>query len=250
MNALITGASSGIGRDIARELSKKGYDLILVARRKENLEALASEISTNSRIIVLDLGQENNCFKLFEEIKDIPLDVFVNNAGFGLFGRFLDIDINKELQMIDLNIRTVHILTKLALENMQARNSGHILNVASSAAFTAGPLMAAYYATKAYVLRLSEAIYQELKVQKSNIAISVLCPGPVKTEFNKTAGVSFKMKGLSSEKVARIAVKKMFKRRLVIIPGFMMKAGKLLITILPNAWIRPILYHFSNKYTG
>lgn len=241
MKALITGASSGIGRDIARYLSDLGYDLIIVARRVELLEKLKSELKTNVEIVCLDVSKEENCYKLFEEHKDI--DVLVNNAGFGLFGHFSETDLNKEINMINTNIIAVHILTKLYVQEMIKKDKGHILNVASIAGFMVGPLMSTYYATKNYVISLSRAINKELKKQKSNVKISVLCPGPVKTEFNDVAGVKFSMKSLTSEYVAKYAVDKMLKNKEVIIPGIAIKLLKLGNKIAPDKVSIEIAYH-------
>ena len=193
MKALITGASSGIGRDMARVLSDMGYDLILVARRKDKLEKLKKQLSTDVKIICLDVSSTYNCTKLYNKVKDEDIDILINNAGFGKFGEFNDIKLDDELGMIDVNIKAVHILTKLFLNDFVARNKGYILNVASSAAFQPGPLMATYYSTKAYVLHLTEAIYEELRKNNSNVWISVLCPGPVNTEFYKVAKVRFSL---------------------------------------------------------
>lgn len=224
MKALVTGASSGIGRDIARYLSKKGYDLILVARRKDRLEELKKELSTNVEIICSDLSSTFNCMKLYEQIKNEDIDVVINNAGFGLAGEFSKTKLETELDMIDLNIKAVHVLTKCFLQYFEKKNKGYILNVASSAALQpGGPLMATYYATKSYVLSMTLGIYEELRRNKKNIYIGCLCPGPVDTEFNKVAKVEFTLPSLSSEYVAKYAIDKMFKRKTIIIPGTGMK---------------------------
>lgn len=199
MKALITGASSGIGRDVARELSKKGYDLILVARDENKLQQLKQELTTNIEIVSLDLSNVENCKELYEKHKDI--DILINNAGFGDCGKFWETDLDKEIQMIQTNIIAYHVLTKLYLKNMKEKDSGIILNVASIAGFMPGPLMATYYATKNYVVKLSESIREELRKDKSKVQISILCPGPVNTNFNKVANVEFDLKGLSSEYV-------------------------------------------------
>ena len=179
MKALVTGASSGIGEEIAKELAKRGYDIILVARNEEKLKNVASKIKTNTRIIIIDLSNKENCKKLYEETKNEDIDILINNAGFGVHGKFFDTDLDKEIQMIETNITAVHILMKLFLKDMIKKNSGYILNVASMAAFGPGPLMSAYYASKAYVYRLSQGVKTELKKNNSNVKISVLCPGPV-----------------------------------------------------------------------
>ena len=223
MKALVTGASSGIGKDMAKILSNKGYDLILVARNKEALEKLKSELKTNVEIISLDLSNIDNCKELYNKVKNKNIDILINNAGFGLLGEFNETDLEKELNMIDLNIKSVHVLTKLFLKDFIKRDSGYILNVASSAAFQPGPLMATYYSTKSYVYNLTLSIYGELKKKKSKVHISCLCPGPVDTNFNNVANCEFKAKSLSSEYVVNYALNKMFKNKLLIIPGFSIK---------------------------
>ena len=191
MKALITGASSGIGLDMARYLAQKKYELILVARNREKLEQIQKTLPTKVTIIVADLANEQKVKELYVITKKENIDILINNAGFGDFGYFTETDLNKELEMINTNIKALHILTKFFLRDMEQRNSGYILNVASSASFQPGPLMSTYYATKSYVYQLTEAIYYEQKKKKTNVHISVLCPGPVKTNFNNVAGVKF-----------------------------------------------------------
>ena len=204
--ALITGASSGIGRDIAKELSKKGYDVILVARNEEKLKEVANEIDTNVKIIPMDISIVDNCKKLYEMVKDI--DILVNNAGFGVFGKFINTDLDKEVQLINTNVTAVHVLTKLFLKRMVEKDSGYILNVSSIAGHLPGPLMAAYYSSKHYVYILSESINEELKKNNSKVRVGTLNPGPVRTNFNKVANVKFDLKSLSSDYVARYTVSK------------------------------------------
>lgn len=247
MKALITGASSGIGADMARILSSRGYDLILVARDKKKLEALKSELPTEVKIISLDLASTFNCMKLYNRVKKDDIDVLVNNAGFGLFGEFVDTNLEKELDMIDLNIKAVHCLTKVFLKDFKKKDKGYIFNVASSAAFCPGPLMATYYATKAFVLHLTEAIYEELHRDHSNVYVGCLCPGPVNTNFNNVANVSFSVKALESYDVADYAIKKMFKRKLVIIPGFLMKVNYIFNRFLPIKSLLKITYKIQRS---
>ena len=223
MKALITGASSGLGKDFAIKLSNLGYDLILVSRNKNALKKVSKLCKTNVEIEDLDLSLEKNCKLLFNKYRGV--DILINNAGFGLFGNFYETNLDKEINMIDLNVKAVHILTKLYLKQMIKKDSGRILNVASSAAFLPGPLMSTYYSTKSYVFKLTAAIYEELKQIKSNVKVSILCPGPVDTNFNNVANVSFSVKSLSSDYVTNYAIKKMFKNKLVIIPGVMSKIG-------------------------
>ncbi len=245
MKALITGASSGIGRDMARYLSKIGYDLVIVARNQNLLEELKNELKTNVKIECMDLSQIENCQKLYENNPDI--DILINNAGFGDFGKFTQTDLTKELSMIDTNIKSLHILSKLYLTQMKKKNSGRILNVASIAGFMSGPLMATYYATKNYVVSLSKAIDKELKKDGSKVTVSVLCPGPVNTNFNNVANVRFNLKGLSSEYVAQYAIDQMFKNKKVIIPGKMMKLIYIGNKISPTCLSLEIAYHSQKR---
>lgn len=247
MKALITGASSGIGRDMARILSSKGYELILVARRKDRLNELKNELNTKVKVYSYDLSKIESCYELYEKVKDEKIDVLINNAGFGMVGEFVDSDLERELSMIELNITALHILTKLFLKDFVKQDSGSILNVASSAAFQPGPLMATYYATKAYVLRLTEGIYGELRKKKSNVYIGCLCPGPVDTEFNDVANVKFQLKGLDSSMVALYAINKMEKKKLVIIPGKLMKLNVLLNRFIPRKILLRIAYHIQRS---
>ena len=226
MKALITGASSGIGLDMARYLASMHYELILVARNKEKLESIQESLPTKTTIVVADLSNEQKVKELFVLAKREEIDVLINNAGFGDFGYFTETDLNRELEMIDTNVKAVHILTKLVLRDMEKRNTGYILNVASSAAFQPGPLMATYYATKSYVYQLTEALYYEQKKKKTNVHLSVLCPGPVETNFFDVANVKFQMKPYSSSYVAKYAIDQMLKKKMLIIPGFKMKCAK------------------------
>ena len=250
MKALITGASSGIGRDMARGLARRGYDLILVARRTERLEELGRTLPVQVQTISLDLAQKGNCRALYEQVKDQDLDILINNAGRGLFGPFDETDLEEELAMLDINIRCTHILTKLFLPDFKRRNKGHILNVASSAAFLPGPLLSSYYASKAYVLRLSEAISEELRRAGSQVKISVLCPGPVRTEFNDVAGVRFSIRGLPSPSVAEYAIERMLRGRLVIVPGLDMKLAHLGAHLAPDQLLLRICWHMQKRKQG
>ena len=246
MKALITGASSGIGRDMARVLSDMGYDLILVARRKSKLEKLQKELKTNVEIIPMDISSTYNCMTLYNQVKKQDIDILINNAGFGVFGEFVNTNIDKELDMIDINIKTVHILTKLFLKDFKVKNKGYILNVSSSAAFLPGPLMSSYYGTKSYIYQLTTAISEELRREKSNVYIGTLCPGPVDTEFNKVAKVNFSVKELNSYEVSEYAIKQMFKKKKVIIPGIKIKTGVFLCRFLPLSWKLKISYKIQN----
>lgn len=246
MKALVTGASSGIGRDMARILSEMGYDLILVARRKTKLEKLQKELKTNVEIEIMDISSTFNCMKLYNKYKKEDIDIVINNAGFGIFGEFVGTNIDKELDMIDINVKTVHTLTKLFLADFKKKNKGYILNVASSAAFMPGPLMASYYASKAYVCNLTQAINEELRQDGSNVYVGVLCPGPVDTEFNKVAKCEFSIKGMDSYEVSKYAIRKMFSRKRVIIPGLKMKLGVFALRFLPRSWVLKISYKIQS----
>ena len=247
MKALITGASSGIGRDFARILSKKGYDLILVARSKKPMEELKKELNTKVDIISMDLSNIENAKKLYNQVKDENIDILINDAGFGLIGSFRKTDLDKELSMIDLNIKSLHTLTKLFLSDFVKKDRGYILNVASASAFTPGPLMATYYSTKVYVYHLTLAIYEELKKMKSSVHISCLCPGPVDTNFNNVANCEFKIKTLSSDYVANYAIDKMFKNKLVIIPGLKMKLVYIFERFVPTKLKLNITYNIQYR---
>lgn len=247
MKALITGASSGLGKDFAYALSKMGYDLILVARRKERLETIQDELSTNVEIVPLDISSTYNCTKLFNKFQNDDIDIVINNAGFGIFGEFTDTSLDKELDLIDLNIKAVHTLTKLFLQKFTKENKGYILNVASLASFTPGPLMATYYASKSYVLNLTTAISEELRRSNSNVYVGVLCPGPVDTEFNSVAKVKFKTKSLKSIDVVNYALKKMFERKLIIIPGKTNRLYKRLLKLTPLNKQLKIIYNIQTS---
>ena len=251
MKALITGASSGIGKSFAKYLSSLGYDLILVARNKDKLQELQKELKTDVKIVVADLAQESKIKELYVLCKNDNIDILINNAGFGMFGEFDSTDMQGEMEMIDVNIKAVHMITKLFLKDMIRRNNGYILNVSSSASFQAGPLMATYYASKAYVTRLTVAIYEELRRKKSKVHVSCLCPGPVKTNFNDVANVEFAMKGLDSDYVAKYAIDKMLKKnKLIIIPGFKMKMAIFFNRFVSNKFACALYLFTKNIWFG
>ena len=249
MKALITGASSGIGRDMARVLSEKGYDLVLVARDENKLVELAEELKQKNIVrvetIAMDLSIEDNCKELHKCVSDV--DILINNAGFGDCGNFTKTDLSKELSMIKTNIVAYHILTKLYLVDMKVKNSGKILNVASIAGFMPGPLMATYYSTKAYVVRLSESIREELKKEKSNVYISILCPGPVETNFNNVANVKFHMREANSFDVAKYAINNLLRGKFYIFPGLDVKLGIFFSHFFPSSFIAKITYMVQKR---
>lgn len=236
MKVLITGASSGMGRDMAKYLASFGYDLFVVARDKEKLDNMYKDFKVKVRTIGMDLTKYDNCVKLHDMLKDEDIDILINNAGFGDSGNFSETSLTKEMDMIDLNIKAYHILTKLFLRDFIKKDRGRILNIASMAGFMPGPYMACYYATKAYILNLSLAISEELKKDNSNVKISIFCPGPVDTNFENVANVKFNIKLLNSNKAAEYAIDNMFKNKLIIVP-FNMKFNHLLTKISPTKLI-------------
>lgn len=246
--ALITGASAGMGREFACILSEKGYDLILVARRRDKLEETKALCKTHCELIEADLTVESAVYALYEACRgDKELSIVINNAGFGLFGKFSETDLSREMQMLDVNVRAVHILTKKFLADFRAKNEGYILNVASSASFLPGPLMSTYYATKAYVQRLSLAMAEELRREKSKVYVGAFCPGPVDTEFNDVADVRFSIGGISSKYASEYALKKMFARKILIVPGFTIRAGTFFSRFVPTRLLLRISYNIQHK---
>ncbi len=250
MRALVTGASSGIGREIAIYLASLNIDLIVVARNKKELEKLKEKVNVDVKIITLDLIKKDNVYKLYDLVKNDNIDILVNNVGFGLFGLFYETNLDRELEMIDLNVTTYHILTKLFLQDFIKKDSGYILNVCSSAGFMAGPRLSTYYATKNYITKLTMAINEELRQMKSNVSISALCPGPVNTNFNKVANGEFSIKEISPKIVAKVAVDKMFKRKMLIIPTFKMQCAVFFTRFIPYRLQLIIAYHIQGKKLG
>ena len=233
--AVVTGASSGIGAEFARQLAQKGYKLILTARRLEKLQEIAQEVKTECTIILADLSKEKDCFEFFEKIKQKRIDIFINNAGFGDCNEFVSGHLQKELDMIDVNIKAMHILMKLVVSKMEREGHGYFLNVASSAGLLpAGPYMATYYATKAYVTSITQAVAQELKEKESSVYVGALCPGPVNTEFNEVANVEFALKGICAEDCVRYTLRQMKKRKVIIIPTFIMKVATTMGHVVPR----------------
>lgn len=251
MKALVTGASSGIGKAIAKELNKEGYDLVLVAKDEKKLEKARQEINEKAEIISLDLSEPKNCKILHEKVKNI--DLLVNNAGFGTFGEFSQTDLDKELALINTNITALHILTKLYLQDMRQKENednctaGQILNVASIAGYLPGPLMATYYSSKSYVVRLTQSIRQELKKQKSKIKVSLLNPGPVSTNFNNVAGVKFNLNSQTPEQVARYTVRALKKKKFMITPSIKIKLAIFFSKITPIDILSKITYKMQER---
>ena len=247
--AIITGASSGIGRQMAIDLDLRGFDTILVARRGDRLNKLASELRHNAEVFECDLSKKEELYRLYDAFKDRDdILVLVNNAGFGQVGFFDETPLDRELDMIDTNVVSVHVLTKLFLRDFIARDKGYILNVASTAGLLpAGPMMSTYYATKAYVKSLTLAINEELAQKGSRVWVCALCPGPVDTEFNEVADASFSISGISAEYCAKYAVRKMFGRELVIVPGAGIKAGVAASRLIPTRLYLKAANSFQTK---
>lgn len=247
MKALVTGASSGIGREFARQLSGMGYDIVAVARRQDRLEELARELPTKVTAIRADLSDKDACLALFEQVKDEDITVVINDAGFGLLGTFAENDLDRELEMIDVNIKALHILMKLFLRKFLAEDRGYILNVCSIGGFLPGPLLATYYATKAYVLRLTQGVYEEVRRSGKNVYVGCLCPGPVDTEFSKVANVAFSLKSRSPKAVAAYGLKKMFRKKLTILPGAEIKLAAHASPLAPVKLLVRFVYNAQKK---
>jgi short-subunit dehydrogenase len=240
---LVTGASAGLGAEFARQCRKRGDELVLVARRQDRLEALAAELG-GAHVVALDLAAPGAPAQLLAEVEKLGLHVetLVNNAGFGLSGAFIGQPSARQTEMIELNMRLLTELCRLVLPRMVERGSGAILNVASTAAFQAGPYMAVYYASKAYVLSLTEALHQELK--GSGVRVTALCPGPVKTEFFEVAGSAdsrLAKMGADPASVVRAGLDGLAKGRAIVIPGFGNRVGAQASRLLPRAAMRRIV---------
>ena len=248
MKVLITGASSGIGLDMARYLATKKYELILVSRNKEKLEKIQEELPTKVTIIVADLSNEQKVKELYVLAKKENIDIIINNAGLGDFGPLTDTDLNKDLELINTNIKALHILTKSLVKDMEKRDTDtYILNVASIAGHLPGPFMSTYYATKHYVFNLSESINEELKKDRSHVRVGTLNPGPVETNFNKVANVKFNLSSLTSEYVAKYTVDRMLKGKTDITPGFGVRCTRFFAKVVPDTLMAKIVYNTQKK---
>ena len=241
--ALVTGASAGLGAEFARQLSERGYRLVLAARRKERIEELARELG-KARAVAIDLSKKDSAARLLADIEanGETVDLLVNNAGFGLIGRFAELDAKRERQMIDLNVGTLTDLCRAVAPQMITRKSGSILNVASTAAFQPGPKMAVYFATKAFVLSLTEALHEELKPH--GVKVSCLCPGPTRTEFGEVAGFGgngmFDRVAMDAPEVVTAGLDGLDNNKAVVIPGIINKAGALSGRFAPRSVVRKI----------
>ncbi|WP_273852387.1 SDR family NAD(P)-dependent oxidoreductase [Guptibacillus spartinae] len=250
--ALITGASGGLGADIATLFAKDGIDLILVARSKEKLEQRSQELSkygVQVDILVSDLAKPGAAEELFNQVKGRQLDYLVNNAGVGLYGKFTETDLQTEMDMLYLNINSLTHLTKLVVKEMTARGKGRILNVASTAAFQPGPLMAVYYASKAYVLSFSEAIENELN--GTGVTVSTLCPGPTRTEFSNRANLEksklFDGGTMASIDVAKAGYVGFRNGKSIIIPGTQNKVLATSIRFMPRKIVTSVVRRMQKE---
>jgi short-subunit dehydrogenase len=241
--ALITGASAGLGVEFARQLSKRGHRLVLAARRRERLDELAEELG-NARAVAIDLSKKDAAAKLMADVAAAgeEVEILVNNAGFGLIGKFAELDAKRERQMIDLNVATLTDLCRAVAPQMIARKSGGIINVASTAAFQPGPKMAVYFATKAFVLSLTEALHEELKPH--GVHVTCLCPGPTRTEFGDVAGFGgngmFDRVAMESPEVVEVGLKGLDKNRAVVVPGLVNKITAASTRFAPRPVVRKI----------
>jgi len=241
--ALITGASAGLGVEFARQLSRRGHRLVLAARRKDRLEALAREIG-NARAVAIDLAQAGSAARLVADIEAAgeEVHVLVNNAGFGLRGKFAELDAARQREMIDLNIGTLTDLCRAVAPGMIARRGGGILNVASTAAFQPGPNIAVYFATKAYVLSFTEALHEELKPH--HVRVTALCPGPTRTEFGAVAGFpdngAFDRVAMDAGPVVSAGLAGLDDNKAVVVPGTINKIGAASPRFIPRAIVRKI----------
>jgi short-subunit dehydrogenase len=246
--ALVTGASMGIGSDMAREFARRGHDLVLVARDEQRLNQLAVELKSmgaNSTVIALDLGKAGAAQKLYDTVRSQPLvvETLVNNAGFGLKGRFIKLPMEEQSEIVQLNIVTLTELCWLFGRDMAARGFGRILNVASVAAFQSGPEFSVYAATKAYVLILSESLDAELRSQGVNV--TTLCPGVVNTHFHTRAKNNSKLllaTAMDSKPVAVAAVRALIDCKPVVIPGFVNFMAIQIVRFLPRRLVTAVSY--------
>jgi short-subunit dehydrogenase len=240
---LITGASAGLGAEFARQLAARGQKLVLVARRKDRLDALAAELG-NARTVAIDLSEAGSTAALMADVAAAGeyVDTLINNAGFGLRGRFAELDAARQREMIDLNVTSLTQLCRAVAPGMIERRSGAVLNVASTAAFQPGPNMAVYFATKAFVLSFTEALHEELKPH--GIRVTALCPGPTRTEFGSVAGFgdnsAFDRLSTDPGGVVRAGLKALERNRALVVPGLLNKIGASSTRFVPRIAVRKI----------
>ena len=248
MYALITGASSGIGYHCAKILAEKGYDLIITARSVDKLNKLSEEVKKeyNKEVVIipLDISKRENIEELFNKTKDYNIEVVINNAGLGKVGMFYEVTDAEDYNMIDINVTAMHMILK---HYAYALDNAYILTVASVASFCPGPKMATYYATKNYIRSYAEALRFELKKMKKNVGVTILAPGPVDTNFNDTANVTFTLKGVAADKCASYAIKRMFKKKKFATPKWTVRAATRFMRILPHRVSMKMCYKTQSK---
>ena len=251
----ITGASSGIGREFARRYAAMGCRLILTARRADRLQALAEELhaahGTDCRIEAADLSRAEEGSRLCEVLADAHIDIFINNAGFGVCGSILETEEAREEEMIQVNVAAMARLFRAVVRKMDAQGGGTILNVASSAGLLpGGPYMAGYYASKAYVVSMTRGVAEERREMHSPVYVCALCPGPVDTEFNERADVVFALRGISPELCVEEAMRGMLRHKTIIVPSALMRAATTAQRFMPMAILMPIMAHQQKKKLG
>lgn len=247
MLAVITGASSGIGKEIAYRLAKQNYNLILIARRLDRLQSIKEDLSNlpiSIELLDYDISDLTKCRMLIDYLDTKKPDIFINNAGYGIYGDSITTNTDKELDMISLNITSLHFLTK---ELIRIMNSGTIINISSMAAFLPTPLLASYAATKAYVYSYSQAVNYELKRNNKPIHVMTVCPGPVKTEFNQVANANPKMKGITVEECVDSIMHGLNKKKALVIPSFKMKLLRFIMRFVPTSLILRVSYKVQSK---
>jgi hypothetical protein len=255
LTALVTGASGGIGEELARLFAADGHSLVLVARSRDRLERLAEELKgahgVEARVLAADLARAEAPREIFEELSgaSVRVDALVNNAGFGSYGLFAETDLGRELGLLQVNVVALTHLTKLFLPGMIERRRGYVMNVASTAAFQPGPLMAVYYASKAYVLSFSEALSNECG--GTGVTVSALCPGPTHTGFVAAAGMSesklFDRGAMSARAVAEAGYRGLFDGKAVVIPGLRNSLVARTVGLMPRGLVTKVVRGIQEK---
>ena len=247
MLAVITGASSGIGEELARQLAKNKYDLVLIARRTTRLEEIKKQLEQyqiSIEVYTYDLEKQIDLEDLTSKLDQYEIDLFINNAGFGIVGNSFEVSTDRELSMIDLNIKSLHYLSAYAIKKIK---NGQLINISSLVVFLPTSLLVSYAATKAYVYSYSTALRYELKKKGIPINVMTVCPGPVKTEFGKVANATQKMKGQKVDKCVNEIIKGIKRKKALVIPGFSMKILYILLKVMPLSLILKSAYKIQSK---
>ena len=249
--AIVTGASSGIGKEMARQLHGRGYRLYLTARSESRLRALADELGNGTEIGCYDLSHEKDIEALVGEIRRLRPAVFINNAGYGLFGDFDRASVEDTKNLVTVNCQALTRLMQAAIPVMEEQGEGYILNVGSVAGLLpAGPHLASYYASKSYVVSLTLGVRRELIERKAPVSLSLLCPGPVDTGFNDRAGVLFAIPGKKPEEVAKTAIDGLFRKKAIIVPGLLIRASAFVGRLLPRRAYAALISRQQKKKGG